>query len=136
VTILWAIFKPCCKNRFATPEVAICTENIVILALGVGIGFQGGRLDYPPHHFVEHLSVCLPLLIQPLLRKSRNFIGIGRRATITTVCVEGILQLFDDRLPIIIYTGHSFLSPAEFDTCVPSDMKMDGTSVFPTLSIE
>jgi hypothetical protein len=50
-------------------EVAICTENIVIPALGVGILFKGERLEYPPEYFIQHLSVCLPLLIQPLLRK-------------------------------------------------------------------
>jgi len=50
------------------PEVAICTENIVIPALGVGILFKGEMLEHPPEYFVQHLSVCLPLLIQPLLR--------------------------------------------------------------------
>jgi hypothetical protein len=24
-------------------------------------------LEYPPEYFVQHLSVCLPLLIQPLV---------------------------------------------------------------------
>jgi hypothetical protein len=50
------------------PEVAICTENIVIPALGVGIVFKGERLEHPPEYFVQHLSDCMPLLIQPLLR--------------------------------------------------------------------
>ena len=44
--------------------------------------------------------------------------------------------MFDDRLPNVIYTGHSFLSPAEFESCVPLDMKINGTSVFPTLSVD
>jgi hypothetical protein len=33
---------------FATPEVAICTENIVIPALRAGIVLKGERLEYPP----------------------------------------------------------------------------------------
>jgi len=37
VTILWAICKPCCQNQFAMPEVAICTENVVIPAIRAGI---------------------------------------------------------------------------------------------------
>jgi hypothetical protein len=50
------------------PEVAICTENVVIPALGIGILFTGERLEYPPEHIVQHLSLGLPLLIQPLRR--------------------------------------------------------------------
>jgi hypothetical protein len=50
------------------PEVAICTENVVIPALGVGILVKGERLEYPPQYFLQHLSVCLLLLIQQLLR--------------------------------------------------------------------
>jgi hypothetical protein len=49
------------------PEVAIGTENIVIPAFGVGILFKDERLEYPPEYFVQHLSVCLVLCIQPLL---------------------------------------------------------------------
>jgi hypothetical protein len=49
-------------------EVAICTENVVIPALGAGIVFKSERLEYPPEYFVKHLSVCLPLLIKPLRR--------------------------------------------------------------------
>ena len=62
-------------------------------------------------------------------------IGIGRRATITTVCVEGIWRIFEDRVPIVIYTDHSFLSPAKFKRCVLSDMKIKGTTVSPRLSV-
>jgi len=51
------------------------------------------------------------------------------------VCAEGIWQIFEDRLPIVIYTGHSFLSPAKFERCVPSDIKIKGTSVSPSLSV-
>jgi hypothetical protein len=39
VAILSAICKPCCKNRIATPEVTICTENVVIPAFGAAIVF-------------------------------------------------------------------------------------------------
>jgi len=50
------------------PEVTICTENDVMPALGIGILFKGERLEYPPEYIVQHLSVCLMLLIQLLLR--------------------------------------------------------------------
>jgi len=50
--------------------------------------------------------------------------------------VEGICRIFENRLPIVIYTGHSFLSPAKFERCVSSDMKNKGRSVFPTLSVD
>jgi hypothetical protein len=50
------------------PEVAICTENVVIPALGAGIEFNSERLEYPPQYFVQHLTICMPLLIQLLLR--------------------------------------------------------------------
>ena len=63
-------------------------------------------------------------------------IGISRRATITTLCIEGITQLFQVRLPIGIYTGYSFMSPANFGRCVPSDMKTKGSCVSATLSID
>jgi len=53
-----------------------------------------------------------------------------------TLCVEGIWQIFEDRLPIVVYTGHSFLSPAKFERCVPSDMKIQGTSVSPVLRVD
>jgi hypothetical protein len=53
---------------FATPEVAICTENIVIPTPGAGILFKGDLLERLPEYFIQHLSVCLLLLIQPLLR--------------------------------------------------------------------
>jgi hypothetical protein len=50
------------------PEVAICTENVVIPALGVGNVLKGERLEFPQEYFVQPLTVCLLLLIQPLLR--------------------------------------------------------------------
>jgi len=56
--------------------------------------------------------------------------------TISTLCVEGIWRIFEDTLPIVIYTGHSFLWPAKFERCVPSDMEIMGTSESTTLSIE
>ena len=66
----------------------------------------------------------------------RFLIGIGRRATITTLCVEGNWRRFEDRLAIVIYTGHSFLSLEKFERYVPSDMKIKGTNVTPTLTID
>jgi len=32
------------------PEVAICTENVVIPALSAGIVIKGERLEYPPEY--------------------------------------------------------------------------------------
>jgi hypothetical protein len=48
----------------------ICTQNIVIPALGVGILFNGERLEYAMEYFVGHLAVLLRLLIQPCLRNT------------------------------------------------------------------
>ena len=39
----------------------------MIPTLGVGILFKGERLEYLPEYFVQHLSVCLLLLMQQLL---------------------------------------------------------------------
>jgi hypothetical protein len=58
------------------------------------------------------------------------------RATSMTLCVEGIWRSFEDRLPIVIYTAQSVLSPAKFERCVLSDMNIKGTSVSPTLTID
>ena len=52
------------------------------------------------------------------------------------LCIEGILRIFEDRLPIVIYTGHSVLSPTKFKRCVPSDMKIKGTNVSFALSVD
>jgi hypothetical protein len=41
--------------------------NFVIPALGAGFVLKGERLEYLPEYFIQHLSVCLLLLIQPLL---------------------------------------------------------------------
>jgi len=49
------------------PEVAICTETVVVPALGAGILFKGEWMQYLPEYFVQHLSVWLPLLINLLL---------------------------------------------------------------------
>jgi len=49
-------------------EVAICTVNVVISTLGAGTLFTGERVEYPLEYLVQHLSVCLPLLIWLLLR--------------------------------------------------------------------
>jgi len=64
------------------------------------------------------------------------FIGLGRRVTIMTLCVEGIWRIFKDRLPIVIYKGYSSLSPDKFERCVLSDMKINGNSVSPTRSVD
>jgi hypothetical protein len=50
------------------PEVAICTTILTIPPLGASIVFKGEGLQYPAEYFVQQLSVCLPLLIQSLLR--------------------------------------------------------------------
>lgn len=52
-----------------------------------------------------------------------------------TGCIEGILQIFKDGLPIVIYTGHCNLLPAKLGRCVLSDLKIQGTSVSPSLDI-
>jgi hypothetical protein len=52
VAILWAMCKPCCYYSFATPEVAICTEHIVIPTLGIGILFKAQWLEYALEHIV------------------------------------------------------------------------------------
>jgi hypothetical protein len=95
---------------------------------------NGQRLESPPEYFVQHLLVYLPLLTQPFGGILRFLNGIGRRATINTLCVEGICRIFEDILPIVIYTGHSFLSQGKLERCVPSDMKIRGTSASPTQS--
>ena len=53
-----------------------------------------------------------------------------------TLCVEGIWRNFENRLPIVIYTGNSFMWPAKLKRCVPSDMTIKGTSVSPSLSAD
>jgi hypothetical protein len=40
----------------------------VIPALSAGIVFNSEWLENPHEYFVQYLSVCLPLLIQPLFR--------------------------------------------------------------------
>jgi len=51
------------------------------------------------------------------------------------LCIEAIWHIVDDRLPIVIYNGDSFLSPAKFERYVLSDMKIKGTSLSPTVSV-
>jgi len=63
-------------------------------------------------------------------------IGIGRTSTITTLCADGNWWIFEDTLPIVIYTGHCFLLPAKFERCVLLDIKIKGTSVSPSLSVD
>jgi hypothetical protein len=50
------------------PEVAICTENIVIPALSAGIVGNGEWLEYPLEYINQHLLVCLLVPIQPVLK--------------------------------------------------------------------
>jgi hypothetical protein len=52
------------------------------------------------------------------------------------LCVEGIWQIIEDRLPIVIYPGQSTLSLAKFKRCVLSHMKIMETSLSPTLTID
>jgi len=52
------------------------------------------------------------------------------------LCIKGIWWMFEDRLRIAIYTGHSVLAPAIFERCVLLDMKTKGTNVSPALSID
>jgi hypothetical protein len=60
--------KPCGYIVFATPEVAIWTENVVIPTLGGGILFKAEWVVYLTEYFIQQLLVCLPLLIQPFLK--------------------------------------------------------------------
>jgi hypothetical protein len=68
IAILWAICNTCCYNQFAMPEVAVYTENIVIPAFGAGILFIGDWVEHLPVYFIQHLSACVPLIIQLLMR--------------------------------------------------------------------
>jgi hypothetical protein len=45
IAILRAICKTCCWNLFAMPEDAICTGNVILPALGVGILFDSEILE-------------------------------------------------------------------------------------------
>jgi len=63
-------------------------------------------------------------------------VGIGRRATMMRLCIEGIWWIFEDRSPIVIYSGYFVLSPAKFESCVLLDTKINGASVSPTLTFE
>jgi len=49
------------------PEVAICTDNVVLLTMDARILLKGEWLECLPQYFNQHLSVCVLLLIQPLL---------------------------------------------------------------------
>jgi hypothetical protein len=52
VGILSAIRTASYKNWFAIPDIAICTEDVVIPALGFGILFKGDRPKCPPEYFL------------------------------------------------------------------------------------
>jgi len=45
----------------------MCTENLVITALGAKISFTGEMLEYPPANFIQYFLVHLPWLMQPLV---------------------------------------------------------------------
>jgi hypothetical protein len=68
------------RNRFAMPEVAICSDNIVLLALSQGILFKDEWLEYPPEFFIQHLSGCLPLLV-PLLQRNIPVLDWNRKGS-------------------------------------------------------
>ena len=55
-------------NWIAMSEVAICIANVVIPPLSAGIQCKSERLEHPAEYFIQHLSGCLPLLIQLLQR--------------------------------------------------------------------
>jgi len=42
--------------------------------------FNDEKLEYLPEYFIQHLSVCLPLLIQPLLRNIAVLDGIRQES--------------------------------------------------------
>jgi hypothetical protein len=77
----------------------------------------------------------LPLLIHSYLKNIAVLDGHGRRATITTLGVEGICRIFEDLLPNAIFPGYYILILAKFGRCVPSDIKSMETSVFPILRL-
>jgi len=87
-------------------------------------------MSFSTSRFVCHCSSSSFWVILQFL------IGISQRATITTMCSEGIWQIVDDRLPIVKNTGHSFLLPAKFERCILSDMKIKGISVSATVSVD
>jgi hypothetical protein len=92
VAILRAICQRCCLNRFVKPEDAMCTENVVIPALGVGISVKSERLEYPPEYFIQHLSVCLLLLIHPLLRRSATTLVSVRNTRVFQMALTALTE--------------------------------------------
>jgi hypothetical protein len=117
------------------PKVAICTENVVIPAPGAGIVLKGERLVYAQAYFFQHLSVGFPQVMPPLPRNIAALDWNRLESSIMTQWVEGTWWIFEDRLPIVIYIGHSLLSPAKFERCIPSDMKLKETSISHTRSV-
>jgi len=63
-------------------------------------------------------------------------IGTSRRVTIMKLFIQGIWQIFKVWLPNVIYAGYSLLSQPKFRRCILSVMRIKGTSVSPTLSID
>jgi hypothetical protein len=68
VAILGAISKPCCFNWIPMTVSAICGGSIVITDLGTGIWLIADKLEHLLEYLIQHLLICLPLLIQPLRR--------------------------------------------------------------------
>ena len=67
VTILRAIYEKSCYNRFATPDVVISTDILVISSPGAGILLESERTEYPAEFNVQYRSAGVPLLIQQSL---------------------------------------------------------------------
>ena len=67
---------------------------------------------------------------------SRILIAIGSRATNSTLCIAVAMRAEADRFPIVMYTGHAFVSPEKFVRWVASDMKIMiiGITVSPSSS--
>lgn len=51
------------------------------------------------------------------------------------MCVQGIRLILEGRLSMVIYTGHSFLSPAKFMRCILSDMQIKETNEYCILRV-
>jgi Mn2+/Fe2+ NRAMP family transporter len=59
-------------------------------------------------------------------------IRIGKRAINKIPWWLGAILTVVDRFPIVMYTGHAFLSPEKLVRCIVSDMKIIGTTVSPS----
>ena len=57
--------------------------------------------------------------------------AMGKRATYNMLCIVCFICVASDRLPIVIYISHAFLSPQKLVRWVASDMNSIGTSMPP-----